>query len=218
MLERLISRETANTAASGLGEVRHILPELGIDLELRSTLDLRKVGVHKLAADASTSVLCAAFAVADAPPELWIPGTPCPEIIKRAVSEGWIIHAFNANFELTIWHHILAPRHGWPEPKLDRWRCTQAMALSLSLPARLENVARALELRHQKDVVGHRLMLMMARPRKAHKDEDPGIYWFEDSDRLGRLYEYCQQDVETERELFKRLPPLSPAEQALWIL
>ena len=62
-------------------------------------------------------------------------------------------------------------------------------------------------------------MLMMARPRKARGDEDPtGIYWFEDGDRLGRLYEYCLQDLETERELFARLQPLSPAEQALWVL
>ena len=62
-------------------------------------------------------------------------------------------------------------------------------------------------------------MLMMAKPRKPHKDEDPKqLYWFEDQDRLGRLYEYCQADVESERELFARLPPLSPSEQALWIL
>jgi DNA polymerase len=193
--------------------------ELGIDLETRSTLDLRKVGVHKYAAAVSTAVLCAAFAVADAPPELWIPDAPCPEIIKRAVSEGWIIHAFNANFELTIWHHILTPRFGWPEPKLTQWRCTMAAALALSLPAKLENVARVLELRHQKDVTGARLMQMMSRPRKPHKDEDPsGVYWFADQDRLGRLYEYCQQDVETERELFTRLQPLSSSEQSLWTL
>ena len=171
------------------------------------------------AADASTSVLCAAFAVGNAPPELWIPDTPCPKIIKCAVLEGWIIHAFNANFELTIWHHILAPRHGWPEPKLSQWRCTMAAALALSLPAKLENVAHTLELRHQKDVVGHRLMMMTAKPRKARKDENPdGVYWFDDQDRLGRLYEYCQQDVEIERELFARLQPLLPSEQALWIL
>ena len=33
-----------------------------------------------------------------------------------------------------------------------------------------------------------------------------------------RLYDYCRQDVEVERELYARLPPLSPAEQALWVL
>ena len=80
-------------------------------------------------------------------------------------------------------------------------------------------VARVLELQHQKDVTGHRLMLLMSKPRKPHKDEDPKqIYWFEDQDRLGRLYEYGQADTETERELFTRLSPLSPAEQKLWTL
>src|SRR5262249_49615067 len=42
--------------------------------------------------------------------------------------------------------------------------------------------------------------------------------WFEDADRLQRLYEYCQQDVEVERELYNRLPPLSATEQAIWQL
>ena len=120
---------------------------------------------------------------------------------------------------MAIEQHILGPRFGWPLIPIERQRCTMAMALALSLPAKLDAVARALELRHQKDAVGHRLMLMMAKPRKPHKDEDPNqLYWFEDQDRLGRLYEYCQADVETERELFARLPPLSPSEQALWIL
>jgi len=31
-----------------------------------------------------------------------------------------------------------------------------------------------------------------------------------------RLYNYCKQDAEVARELYTRLPPLSPAEQALW--
>ena len=42
------------------------------------------------------------------------------------------------------------------------------------------------------------------------------FYWFDDQERLDRLYAYCRQDVEVERELYERLPPLSPAEQALW--
>ena len=130
-------------------------------------------GVHKYAAHPSTSVLCAAFAVADAPPELWIPDAPCPEIIKRAVSEGWIVHAINANFEMAIEHHISARVSAGPSQNSVSERCTMAMALALSLPAKLDAVARALELRHQKDAVGHRLMLMMAKPRKPHKDEDP---------------------------------------------
>jgi hypothetical protein len=60
----------------------------------------------------------------------------------------------------------------------------------------------------------------MAKPRRPHKDEDPdkGPYWFDDKDRLQRLYEYSQQDTETERELHTQLQPLSPQELRIWQL
>ena len=62
-------------------------------------------------------------------------------------------------------------------------------------------------------------MHAMSKPRKPRKGEDPaGVYWFDDQDRLDRLYSYCQQDVEVERELHDRVPPLSAAEQMLWAL
>ena len=62
-------------------------------------------------------------------------------------------------------------------------------------------------------------MHQTAKPRRPHKDEDPaGTYWFDDAERLERLYSYCQQDVEVERELYERLPPLSSSEQQLWEL
>jgi DNA polymerase len=62
-------------------------------------------------------------------------------------------------------------------------------------------------------------MHQISKPRRPHKDENPdGIYWFEDQERLDRLYAYCKQDIEIERELYTRLPPLSPAEQAIWEL
>ena len=62
-------------------------------------------------------------------------------------------------------------------------------------------------------------MHQTSKPRRPHKDENPdGVYWFEDQERLDRLYDYCAQDVRVERELFNRLPPLSSAEQRLWQL
>ena len=190
------------------------------DYETRSTLALDKVGVHRYAADPRTEVLCCAFAVDNEPVELWIPGEVVPpEFQEAATNPNWIAVAHNAAFEMAIEQYLLAPRFDWPQIPIERQRCTMAGALALSLPAKLETLAHALELRHQKDAVGHRLMLMMARPRKARKDEDPTrTYWFEDPDRLGRLYEYCEQDVKAERELFGRLQPLSPAELALWTL
>jgi DNA polymerase len=79
--------------------------------------------------------------------------------------------------------------------------------------------AAALGLPVRKDAEGHRLMLTMARPRKPRPGEDPaGIYWNDDPDKLRRLIAYNVRDVETERELYRRVPPLSDAEQILWQL
>jgi DNA polymerase len=93
----------------------------------------------------------------------------------------------------------------------------QAMCLALGLPARLSTAADALELSNRKDAAGERLMHQMSKPRRPRKDEDPNqVYWFEGDDRLQRLYAYCRQDVEVERELYSLLPSLSPTEQAIW--
>jgi DNA polymerase len=84
---------------------------------------------------------------------------------------------------------------------------------------KLSAAADALELENRKDAAGERLMHQMTKPRKPRKDEDPaGIYWFEDQERLDRLGSYAKQDVEVEREIHNRVPPLSAAEQALWVL
>jgi DNA polymerase len=83
----------------------------------------------------------------------------------------------------------------------------------------LSLAAIALELSNRKDAAGERLMHQTSKPRRPHKDEDSTkVYWFEDAGRLQRLNEYCRQDVEVERELFTRLPPLSASERALWEL
>ena len=216
MLERA-NREISNSTAPGYDGAQHVLLR---DYETRGVLALNKVGVHRYAADSRTTVLCCAYVVDNEPVKLWTPGDAIPpEFYEAAKNPNWLAVAHNAHFEMAIEQHILGPRFGWPLIPLEQQRCTMAMALALSLPAKLDAVARALELRHQKDAVGHRLMLMMSKPRKPHKDEDPKqLYWFEDQDRLGRLYEYSQADAESERELFARLPPLSPSEQALWIL
>ena len=152
--------------------------------------------------------------------QLWTPGDPVPpEWIEAASNPSWIIAAHNDSFETAIEQHVLAPRFGWPLIPLERHRCTMAMALAAGLPGRLSAVADALELSSRKDAAGERLMHQTRSRGAPHKDENPdGIYWFEDQERLDRLYAYCSQDVEVERELYGRLAPLSPAEQALWAL
>jgi DNA polymerase len=93
------------------------------------------------------------------------------------------------------------------------------MAAAVGLPARLSAAANALELTERKDAEGERLMHQMSKPRRARQGEDlDQVHWFDDAERLQRLYRYCQQDVAVERALFDQVPPLSDAEHALWQL
>lgn len=195
---------------------------LHIDFETRSAVDLKRAGVYVYAQDASTDVWCAAWAFDDGPINLWLPGMEqlLPhQDFTGAVEAGCTIVAHNAAFERTIWRHVLTKRYGWPIPKLEQWRCTMAQALAMALPGSLENAAAAVGLDARKDMVGHNVMMKMARPRRPRKGENPnGVYWFEDEERKQKLYAYCRNDVAVERELDKRLLPLRPSEQKLWQL
>ena len=189
------------------------------DYETRSRVDLRKVGVQKYAADPATEVLCAAYTADDGPVQLWRPGDPVPpEFFEAAANPTWVVAAHNDAFEAAIEQHVLHARYGWPLIPLERHVCTQAMCLALGLPARLAAVADALELANRKDAAGERLMHQMSKPRRARQGEVSDVHWFDDADRRQRLYAYCRQDVEVERELHDRLRPLSIAEHALWVL
>ena len=191
------------------------------DFETRSTIDLAEVGAWRYAGDPTTGVWCVAYAVDDGPVKIWIPGQPIPEeFFEAARNPEWIVVAHNDAFERAIEERILAPQYNWPIVPIERHRCTMAMASASALPAKLKTVAEVLQLSARKDDDGARLMQQMARPRKPRAGEDPnGIYWHDDDpEKLERLYAYCQRDVEVERELFHRLPPLTDSEQSLWML
>jgi DNA polymerase bacteriophage-type len=158
--------------------------------------------------------------VDDAPVQIWTPDKQIPEEFHAAARDpGWLMVAHNDQFETAIEERLLGPRFGWPLVPIERHRCTMAAALANALPAALDAAAEALGLPVRKDAEGYRVMQQMSRPRRARKGEDNGgVYWHDDLDRRFRLREYCLQDVEVERELYRRLPPLSDAEQALGVL
>jgi DNA polymerase bacteriophage-type len=197
------------------------MPILYRDIETRSTLDLKEVGVWRYAAEPSTGVWCVSFAIDDGPTQLWMPGQPIPEaFVEAARNPDWLVVAHNDAFERAIEGQILAPRFGWPLVPIERHRCTMAMGLACALPGKLEKIAEALDLPQGKDTAGAQLMRQMARPRKPRPDEDPngGPYWHDAPEKIQRLGEYCKRDVDVERELYRRLPPLTDAEQTLWVL
>jgi DNA polymerase len=195
------------------------MPHLFFDIETRSTVNLELADAWRYASDPSSEVLCLAYAVDAGTPKIWTPGDPIPEaFITTAADPSWRVVAHNYQFERAIATCILTPRFNWPEIPLARQICTMTMALANALPGSLDNAALALGL-PRKDREGYLLMKKMSRPLPRRKGDAPNhIRWHNDAKDRKRLYEYCKRDVALERAVFHALPPLSPAEQELFIL
>lgn len=188
---------------------------LHLDWESRGVLDLREVGLYNYARHKDTGIWCGGYAFGDEPPELWLPGQPCPPRIVAHIKAGGKVFAWNAPFEITLWQQIATPRHGWPELDPSQVFCVMAQSYAMGMPGKLEDAALALGIRFQKDMEGHARMMRMCRPRS--KPGQP-LVWWEDPEKIARLAEYCKRDVEVEREAHKRLMPLSERERQVWLM
>lgn len=188
---------------------------LHIDFETRSAVDLKEVGLDNYARHPTTDVWCMGWAVDDGPVHIWAPDITGSDAALYAMTGATVV-AHNAAFELAIWNEIMVKRYGWPELKPEQCECTMAMSYAMALPGALERAAAAVGITQQKDMAGHRVMMQMCRPKVNLQN---GSYtWHDDPDKLERLYAYCKQDVEVERELHKRLVPLSAKEKRIWLL
>ena len=193
-------------------------PTLHIDFETRSVLDLKAVGLWNYVRHPSTDVWCMAWTFDDAEPGV----TPPFQTTEKAITGLWphiesggIVIAHNAHFELGVWNEIMVKRYGWPILRPEQIYCTMACAYAMGLPGGLEDAALALGLSVLKDTEGRALMLRMARPRSFVGDQP---IWWDDQDKLSRLFAYCQQDIRVERELYKRVAPLSESERKVWLM
>lgn len=185
-----------------------------LDFETRSTVDLRKTGVYPYAEHPSTDIWCMAYAFDDEDPLIWRPGYPIDERLAEHIRHGGELHAWNAQFERIMWR-IMVDRYGWPEPKLEQWHCSMALAAAHGLPLQLAAAGKALGIEHEKDREGHDLMMRMCRPRDLREDGSP--IWWEVPERVLRLCAYCQQDVRAERDIANMLPTMPERERAIWL-
>lgn len=192
---------------------------LHCDFETRSVVQLGKqggrpgCGANVYFEHETTRPWCMAYAFGDGPVDIWIHGEPCPPVIVDHIKSGQTLTAWNANFERLCFKHIMGPRYGWPVPSTTQWRCVMAMSYAMAFPGKLEHAAPAIGIEIAKDMIGSRLAIQMGSPRR----RDP-LTWWDDEERLQRLYTYCKQDVEVERAVERRLVPLSKSEQELWWL
>lgn len=189
---------------------------LHIDFETFSAADLPSCGLDNYASDPTTGVHCMAFCFDDEPVELWHPHGKWPHGrvgVLEHVANGGTVVAHNAAFELAIWNKVCVPKYGWPILHATQLRCTMAQAYAMSLPGGLDKASNALGIDQKKDLVGARVMMQLAKPKA-----DGTLWKPEDSpEKFEKLYAYCKQDVEVERELDNRMMQLSDDEQRVWV-
>lgn len=197
------------------------LDVVSIDFETASLVDLKKTGAHVYSEDASTRVLCMAYAFNDEPPLIWRPGRDVfPQRLLDHVSRGGTVRAWNASFELAIWNNTLR-KHvlGLPDLFAGQVRDTMAAAAYWGLPLSLDQAGAALNLGLVKNKAGHSLMLRMCKPRAFNPLTGHVEWWHEtDEQKYFDLCGYCVQDVLVERVIAENIPPLPDEEQYVWAL
>lgn len=190
---------------------------ISIDFETRSSVDLRRSGVYVYAEHPHTDILCMAYAVDDGEPGLWTPGQPAPTVFDTR-KFSYVLRAWNAQFERTIWRHVLVPKYGFPQIPMERFYCTAADAAAMALPRNLEDCAAVLRVEQQKDAAAWRAVVRLSRPA-AWEGSTPK-WWSPERDpaRFQILYDYCKQDVRTERAIGKATRRLDVAERRVYLL
>ena len=175
-----------------------------IDFETYSQAPIKSVGTWVYAEHPTTEVLCMSYAIDDGKPQLWLPDDPLPEFVTNP--ENITLHAWNSFFEYAIWHQCLK----WPDVPVKQWDNTQAHAMALSLPRSLGECARVLGLDEQKDKRGTYLIQRLCKPYRGKR--------ITDKDLLLEFYEYCKQDVVTERAIADKLFKINNNERVIWEL
>jgi len=197
------------------------LKKITVDFETFSEAPIRRTGVRRYAADPSTDIICMAYKIDEKPAKLWVPGDDVPKwILNKAWEQDNVtVEAHNAAMEQAVFESVAGPKYGFNVPPLKAWRCSSAKAAAHALPRKLEEVAKALACKKQKDMEGHRSMMKLAKPRKPTKN-NPATRWTKESspEDFAKTYAYCKDDVETEHEFSSMLRDLSPKEQRLWFL
>lgn len=153
---------------------------LHLDYETYSELDLSDVGSSRYARHESTEILMGAWSLNDKPQDQWVPaeGEPIPRLLKEALVDPDVQKwAWNAPFEMNITEQHVGP------VDVSQWRCTMALALTCSLPGKLEKAGPVVDLDEDKlkDPNGRRLMRKFSSPQRATKKmPERRILWWQD--------------------------------------
>lgn len=206
----------APAVAPGAGRV------LRIDLETYSSVDLRACGVHRYVESDDFQIMLLGYAFDDEPVQVvdLARGEQLPERLHLALSDPAVIKtAYNAAFETAC----LSRHFGTPMP-IEQWRCTSVHALYLGLPGNLAEVGRVVGLAEDQQKLSSgwsliRYFCIPCKPTKTNHGRTRNLPQH-DPAKWQLFIEYCKRDVETEREISRKLDkfPVPEIEWRLWHL
>jgi len=202
-------------------------PWISLDFETRSKADIRSCGAYRYAEDPSTEVLVIAVSLNGGKPTTWdirdslmdddgVDEHYTLHILRRAIEEKWLIHAFNSQFEWAILKYVCTRQFGFPVPDINRLRCSSALCRSAGLPPSLAAAAEFLKLPVQKDKMGKALIQKFSVPQKPSgrfiNPEDyvsftVGGQKMTAADAFQCFVDYCVRDVETEMAVADAMKP-----------
>lgn len=192
---------------------RIIRPELFLDIETFSTIDLPSCGAYKYADDSAFEILLLAYAFGDEPVKVidLVQGEQLPPKVISAIRNGdYIKLAHNANFE-----RVCFSKYFGNTLNPDTWLCTSVRAATLGLPHSLEEVAKALGSAEQKMSEGKALIRLFCKPQ----NDGSRVMPWENPVKWELFKSYNAQDVEVERAIYRKLeskPATIEIEQELY--
>jgi DNA polymerase len=183
---------------------------LTLDFEVRSPLDVKKVGPYRYFEHPDTRPLMVSAIMGDKAGVFFDLANMPSWVLDALANDDVEIHAHNATFERLCIREVCGPKYGWPVPKGRRYRCSAARARRLAFPGKLEKLGPVLGLNDNdlKDAEGHKVMLRIVKPRATRKGEAPGVYYDDDPAKLERVGAYCLQDAHAEEMAESRMLPM----------
>lgn len=194
-----------------------VFDRIHVDVETFSRVNIKTQGAARYAEDESTKLLVMKYSFNDDPIQTYLPElnflgdySDFPKEILYRIKHGYKLTAFNLFFEWSIFFKVLGIKLD-----LNDCYCTQAAAAYNALPLDLDTCGFALGLgeKDRKDkAAGTRLINLMCVPDKEGNEYNKPDY----DHQLGKLSDYCHQDVVAERAIFKRVRLMSTEEYRIW--
>ena len=182
------------------------------DIETRSRVDLKKSNVYRYVECPDFEILLCAYAVEDGPIELLSTPEEIADVMREYVFDpDTVLWAHNAAFERVCFSAYYGlPVGTYLDPA--EWDDTMPLASEQGYPASLDGAAKALGA-PEKDSAGSHLIRYFSVPNRKGTFNGP-----EDSpERWEEFGRYVVQDVDTLREIARRLPAWPPGERELFV-